>query len=218
MSNNNKTVMGAALATAAVINSAPSLANMSEDDLMKAIENLEEQGKTLYQSVHQFAVASLSLAAKGHNYTTCSRLVKAVDNFKGSRPKALIKWMETFGPMLWDTETKQFKRNPDKTEYEVTRANGTPYWVLTPEPKIQTIDLESTEESIAKLVKRLRADTTNFKRDPKQIQDLEEVAASLERLINPVIQAKIANLTVKVENAAALEEQKANIAAEEQAA
>ncbi len=114
-------------------------------ELLAEMETLESEGSNLYTRVNTLANKALDHASYHHDFTLATRLVKAVEGFKGSRPKALRLWFVAFGPMSWSKQedgTEGFKRNPDKTDYLVKQALKTPYWDLNPEKTPQEIDLK----------------------------------------------------------------------------
>lgn len=113
--------------------------------VLQRIETLETTGVTLYQEVQKIAVEALDHASYHHDFTLATRLVKAVEAFKGSRPKALKMWFKTFGPMIWSKQedgTEGFKRAEDKTAYKVASATKTPYWDLNPEKDPVEVDVK----------------------------------------------------------------------------
>lgn len=91
----------------------------SAAEIKAAIESIARRGKKLDQDIQVAALSSMQHHADHGDITLINRLVASMPN--GSRVNALKAYIETFGAVRYDTESKIFTHNKGKS-FDVNEA------------------------------------------------------------------------------------------------
>ena len=136
-------------------------------NIKAAIDSIERRGKKYDHDVQIAALSAMQHHAEHGDVTLVNRLVDAMP--KGSRVNALREFIETFGAVRFDTESKKFLHTKGK-EFRLDDAMKIMWNEFKPEQAYQPI---------VDPFKRFDQLVTQFERDMKEMGDDSKVTPEM---------------------------------------
>lgn len=149
----------------------------SKTALVTAIESIRTRGKKLDNDIWIAAVSVIGHVGEHGDVTLARTLVDAMP--KGSRVNALLAFMETFGKLTFNTDTKELDYDKTKTT-ELESAQETSWVEFKPEVPYQGLDLNKAILALIKKAVERSEDGVDGvdKVDAKQLASLQAIAVA----------------------------------------
>lgn len=146
-------------------------------DIEKAITSINKRGKTLDRDIHVAACSALNHCAQHNDTIYINRLIESMP--KGSRVNALRDFMEKFGNIAYNEETKVFDYKKGK-KADIEKAQEKSWTEFKPEPQFKGFDLEQQLKQVLVKASKMLQDSnpehqSKIKVDTNQVEALAEL-------------------------------------------
>lgn len=146
----------------------------SKQTIIAAIEDIRTTGKKLDQMIQVAACSVIAHVEKHGDVTLVNTLVEAMPN--GSRVNALRDFLNTFGKVVYDEASKEFKFDKSK-ETDLVGAQNIMWTEFKPEQPYVAFDLKALIQGVLK-----KADTAA--KDDKHKEEIDfELLAQLRAVV-----------------------------------
>lgn len=114
------------------------------------IDSIKKRGNTLQDDIHRAACSIIAHVVAHGDVMPARRLVDAVPQM--TRKNALLAWFEQYGPLRYDTDSKELVYDKTKKDsVDIDSAKLVPFWEYKQEAEYKGMDFVA---ELAKLVKR----------------------------------------------------------------